>query len=148
MMHPSTKLRYGLRAMVDISIQPRGRPVLVHAIAERQDVSKKYLDQLLAQLRGAGLVRSIRGSRGGYLLARPPEEITVQEIAAALDGAPTLVECVGDPSACARSEFCIAYEFWKDLSELISEKMRKTTLAELARRDGEKRSAGSSMYYI
>jgi Rrf2 family protein len=148
MIHPSTKLRYGLRAMVDISLQPHDRPVLVQSIAERQNVSRKYLDQLLAQLRGAGLVRSIRGSRGGYLLARPPEEITVEEIAAALDGAPTLLECVGDGSACARSEFCIAIDFWRDLSELISDKMKKTTLAELARMDGEKRSAGSDMYYI
>jgi len=148
MMHPSTKLRYGLRAMVDISLQPTDRPVLVQSIAERQNISRKYLDQLLAQLRGAGLVRSIRGSRGGYFLARPPEEITVQEIASALDGAPTLLECVDDASACARSEFCIAIEFWRDLSELISEKMKKTTLVDLARRDGEKRGAGSSMYYI
>jgi len=84
-MKLSTKVRYGVRAMLDLALYQSGRPVLVKSIAEREDLSKKYLESLLAALKSAGLLRSVRGAKGGYLLARPAEEITMEMIAAALE---------------------------------------------------------------
>ena len=90
----STKGRYGVRAMVDLAKRFGEGPVLVRSIAERQEISGKYLHALLASLKSAKLVRSVRGSGGGYALARAPEEIMLNEILEALEGPFSLVDCV------------------------------------------------------
>jgi Rrf2 family transcriptional regulator, cysteine metabolism repressor len=137
-MKLSTKVRYGVRAMVDLAINQEERPVLVKAIAERQSLSKKYLESLLASLKTAGLLRSVRGAKGGYLLARPPEEITLEMVTNALDGPIALTDCIDAPDTCGRARDCATRELWRDLTEALREKLREITLAELARRCAKK----------
>ena len=147
-MRISTKLRYGLRAMVDLAQFDSDGPVLVRNIAKRQGISKKYLDNLLVLLKNAGLVRSVRGAKGGYSLAHPPSKMTVLDIAIALEGAPSLIDCIADPSICDRSDICPTLEFWKNMSGVLENFMAKTTLEELVSQCREKQQSQVQMYYL
>ncbi len=144
-MRLSTKVRYGVRAMLDLALHDAAAAVSSRDVAERQatdvptfvddpSVSEKYMGQLLAQLRTAGLVRSIRGQGGGYQLARSPEEIDVLSVVLAFEGSLSLLECVDDPSVCERSANCAARECWCRLNQALDEPLRTTTLAHLAQR--------------
>ncbi len=133
-MKLSTKVRYGVRAMLDLALYQSERPVLVKAIAEREELSKKYLESLLATLKSAGLLRSVRGAKGGYLLARPAEEITMDMITSALDGPPMLVDCVDNPGICSRARDCVTRDLWRDMTVAMCAKLHETTLAALARK--------------
>jgi len=133
MLRLSTKGRYGIRAMIELAKHPPETPVMMSAIAENQEISRKYLHALLTSLRAAGLVRSVRGAQGGYALTRPPPEITVEEIVAALEGPLSGVDCVVDPSVCHRAETCAAHCLWGDLSRKVKEHLAGITLADLAR---------------
>jgi len=148
MMRISTKFRYGLRAMVDLASNETKGPVLVKQIADRQRISKKYLDNLLASLKNAGLVRSVRGAKGGYSLAKPAAKITVHEAAVALEGAPNLVDCVVDPTVCPHMPYCPTNEFWKSMSETMEKFMRGTTLEDLVQRSREKQEREAQMYFL
>ena len=147
-MKISTKIRYGLRAMIDLGMFQNAGPVLVKSIADRQQISKKYLDNLLMGLKSAGLVRSIRGAKGGYVLAKPMEKITVEDILIALEGPPAFVDCVKDPTCCRRSDGCVAFEFWSQVSETIEELLRKTTIAELVVKQKKMLEQKAVMYYL
>ena len=129
----STRGRYGLRSMVDIAINATGGPVPLRAIAERQGISESYLEQVFALLRKAGLVNAIRGSYGGYVLSKPPEDITVGEIILALEGPLVSVNCVteGEEAACDKKDTCHTQFFWKKLSDQIKEVLSSTTLQDL-----------------
>ena len=131
-MKLSTKVRYGVRAMIDLAQHQSDKPVLVKMISERQEISKKYLESLLASLKAAGLLRSIRGAKGGYLLARDPAEITMEMIVSALDGPPILVECVTHPELCDRSSACSAHGLWEQMTKSLQKTLSNTTLADLA----------------
>lgn len=131
-MKLSTKVRYGVRAMIDLANHQNEEPVLVKSISDRQEISKKYLESLLAVLKAAGLVRSVRGAKGGYRLAQTPEGITLEQITNALDGPPILVECLEDPGLCSRSSSCAARELWGEMTAGLQGKLRDTTLADLA----------------
>ncbi len=133
-MKLSTKVRYGVRAMVDLAVHQGERPVLVKAIAERQTLSKKYLESLLASLKTAGLLRSVRGAKGGYLLARAPEDITIEAVTTALDGPIALADCIDNPEICGRARDCPTRELWRELTDALRARLRSVTLAELARR--------------
>jgi Rrf2 family transcriptional regulator, cysteine metabolism repressor len=147
-MKISTKFRYGLRAMVDLAQYEDGAPVMVKNISDRQGISKKYLDNLLASLKNADLLRSVRGAKGGYVLAKPADKITVEEIAIALEGRPSLVDCVADPESCLRRDICPTNDFWCEMSGVLENFMRNTTLAELARKSKDKVEKASLMYNI
>ncbi len=138
-MKVSTKGRYGLRAMIELAIQFGKGPVLISTIAGNQDISLKYLHAILSRLKSQGLVRSLRGRRGGYVLSRAPARITLQEIVRALEGPMALVDCVADSSICPRASFCITQTVWHDLSHAIDEILDRTTLADLACRVGQPR---------
>ncbi len=137
-MKLSTKVRYGTRAMVDLAMHQGERPVLVKAIAERQSLSKKYLESLLAALKTAGLLRSVRGAKGGYLLARTPDEITLEMVTNALDGPLALTDCIDTPSVCGQARDCVTRELWRDLTDALRAKLREITLADLAKRCAKK----------
>src|SRR5271157_231949 len=108
-MKISTKGRYGLRALMDIAMHARnGLPVFLADVASRQDISGKYLEQIFSTLHRAGLLNTVRGRKGGYLLSRPPEKIRLKEIITVLEGSCTLVDCVTDQAACAKREKCAA----------------------------------------
>jgi Rrf2 family cysteine metabolism transcriptional repressor len=134
----STKGRYGLRAMIDLAAAYGEGPVLVRNIAESQEISSKYLHALLASLKSSGLVRSVRGSGGGFVLAREPASIKLTEILEALEGPLTLVDCVGDQRLCGRAPTCAARDVWIDVSEAIAAVLSGITLADLLARQRKK----------
>jgi Rrf2 family protein len=148
-MKISTKGRYGLRALIDLSINGRsGLPVLLSDIAKRQGISDKYLEQIASQLHRAGLVKTVRGRKGGYLLNRPESEIKLSEVIEVLEGPICVVDCVGEPDICSRSTLCSTRDIWTLLSNKIEETLSSFTLADLAKLQEEKTGKEPSMYYI
>lgn len=142
-MKISTKGRYALRMMLDLAVNSAGAPVPLRDVAQRQDISDKYLEQIVTQLSRAGLVRSVRGAGGGYLLTRPSEEYTVGEILRALEGNLAPVSCVdsGDVCRCERAEQCVTVEVWREIQAAVSGVVDRLTLADLVKRFHEKRAA-------
>ena len=150
MLSIPTKPRYGLRALLDISMNEKpGSPVLLKDIARRQQISERYLEHVVTSLRNAGLVKSIRGSKGGYFLGRPPTEITVMDVFRATAGAPELVECIGKSEACERSDMCATRILWTRVYMAMSKVMEETTLDSLVemQRDLEA-PVDANMFYI
>jgi len=137
-MKLSTKGRYGIRLMIDIASHYNDRPIILKDIAERQDVSEKYLWHLIDSLKIAGLVNATRGARGGYSLTRPPSQITLNDIILATEGDLNIVECVGDPSLCERSDTCVSFDIWKEISDKISETLSNISLQQMVERQREK----------
>ncbi len=133
-MKISTKGRYGLRTLMDISIHQANGPVNLNDIAERQGISSKYLWQIVNLLKTAGLVRGTRGPKGGYVLLRNPSEITMLDVIQILEGPISLVECVDDPDFCDRMESCVTHSVWEEISQAIRATLQKMTLAEILRR--------------
>ncbi len=133
MLKLSTKGRYGLRAMIDLamSYDPNHSPIMMSEIAARQDLSRKYLHALLTPLKNAGLVKSARGAKGGYFLAKAPTEITIGEILTALEGELNIVDCISDNSECRRVSECLARGVWKDLNDAIARLLNNVTLHNL-----------------
>jgi len=134
----STKGRYGLRALIDLAAAYGDGPTLVRTVAENQEISGKYLHALLATLKSAGLVRSVRGSGGGYALARDPAEIRLTEVLEALEGPLVLVDCVSDGELCTRSPKCAARDVWSSVSEAITDVLSAITLKDLLERQQAK----------
>lgn len=124
-MKLSTKGRYGLRAIIDLAMNATEGPVPISSIAERQSLSESYLEQLMAKLKKAGLVTSIRGAQGGYFLAKPSSEISVGDILRALEGDINPVECVGLTAdgklKCRNSSLCVSKYVWKRINDSITE---------------------------
>ncbi len=143
-MRISTRSRYGLRAMVSIA-RSLQNPVSSETLAVREDVSKKYLDRLLNKLRGAGLLTSFKGQGGGYVLARPAEDISVGDIVCTLEDGVRLVPCVDDPTACAKTERCPAQEVWRTVSAAMKEALNGFTLADLADWKPDRGSPGPTL---
>lgn len=131
MLKLSTKARYALRFMIELSRHEGKGLVHLARIAEAQDLSQKYLEQLAMSLRHSGLVNAERGSAGGYELAKSPAEITALQIVQAVEGPIALISCVARPSACDRLPECAAHKLWQRLSEAVSQVLAETTLEEL-----------------
>jgi len=144
-MKLSTRGRYGLRAMLEIALGFEEGPVLTQTISEHQEISRKYLHTLLTTLKGAGLVRSVRGTGGGYVLTRSPSEIRVSEVVSVLEG--SLIDCVGDKNICNRSAQCVTRELWQELSDTIEGFLSQVTLHDLVVRT-RKKEASPQMFYI
>ena len=142
-MKLSTRSRYGIRAMVDLALHYGEGPVLLKDIAARQGISKKYLDQIFTILKASKLVKSVRGSRGGYILAHHPASITLNRIIEALEGSMTPVDCVDTPHLCPRSAYCATRDVWIEVGRSIYRALESVTLQELAQhqRDKEKMAA-------
>lgn len=130
-MRLSTRTRYGMRALLELAIAHKGVPLQIKAIAERQSISNKYLEQLVAMLKTAGLVRSIRGPHGGYVLAKSPAEIKLTDVFKTLEGPILTVECVDDESACSNSADCITRRLWMEINEAILNVLDNKTLGDL-----------------
>ena len=137
-MKLSTKGRYALRLMLDIALQPGEEPVSLRDAAQRQDISVKYLEQLAPSLTRAGLLRSLRGSNGGYLLTRAPADYKVGEILRAAEGELVPVECSRDGTCCSRADRCVTVEVWRDISRAIDAVVDRWTLGDLVERYHEK----------
>jgi len=148
-MKISTKGRYGVRAMMDLATYGKdSSPVFLSDIAKRQGISDKYLEHIFASLNKAGLVKALRGRKGGYMLNKMPSEITLNEILAILEGPCTLVDCVSDPKICQKSNICATRDIWAMLGTKIEETLKTITLATLTEKQKEKMEHETIMYHI
>ncbi len=133
-MKLSTRSRYGTRLMLDMAQHYQEGPIQLGDIAKRQDVSVKYLEQIIIPLKKAHYIESVRGPKGGHVLTRPPEEITVGEIVAVLEDGTSLVECTADTSVCERADSCPTRLLWKEASEAMFDRLKAITLADLVKK--------------
>ncbi len=133
-MKLSTRTRYGIRAIIELAMNYGKGPLQIRVIAQNQDISVKYLEQLMTILRSAGFIRSIRGSKGGYLLARQPSQIRLSDVFDALEGNVTTVECVEDKNYCDRNADCIARQVWAQVQRAIKNVLQSITLQDLVDR--------------
>ena len=133
-MKLSTRGRYGVRLMLDLALRYGEGPILLKDIAQRQEISEKYLWQLINPLKTAGFVNSLRGAHGGYVLGRAPEAISLKEILLVLEGSLCLVDCVDTPSICERSSSCICRDVWEEASKNMQQTLDNTTLATMIER--------------
>jgi Rrf2 family cysteine metabolism transcriptional repressor len=130
-MKLSTRTRYAVRAIIELAQHGNNKPLQLKIIAQRQDISVKYLEQLMAILRSSGFVRSIRGSKGGYLLARAPNQIKLNEVLHRLEGTVSTVECVENEDYCSRSADCAARYLWMQVEQAIEKVLEAVTLQDL-----------------
>jgi Rrf2 family iron-sulfur cluster assembly transcriptional regulator len=133
-MKLSTRSRYGTRLMLDMAQHYNEGPIQLGDIAKRQDISVKYLEQIIIPLKKAHYIESVRGPKGGHILAKAPEEITVGEIVLLLEDGVSLVECTGDTAVCDRADICPTRLLWKEVSEAMFARLQATTLADLVKK--------------
>lgn len=131
-MRLSTRARYGVRLMLQLAESSGKKPVYLKDIANSEEISEKYLSQLMIPLKARGLVTTFRGVHGGYLLGKPASDISMRDIIELLEGVLTLVECVGDPDSCYKTDVCASRVLWSELSSVIFDFLGKYTLEELA----------------
>jgi Rrf2 family protein len=132
-MKISTKGRYALRLMLDLALNNTGEYITIKSIAARQNISEKYLEQIIALLHKAGYVKSVRGSQGGYRLAKEPSEYTVGMILRLTEGSLSPIDCLEDGD-CDRYSECVTREVWKELYDAICNVVDNRTLQELVDR--------------
>ena len=130
-MKLSTRSRYGARILVDLARHRNRGPVQMGEISKRQNISVKYLEQLIRPLKKAKLVASVRGPKGGHLLTEKPENISLGQIVRLFEGQSDLVECVSFPERCAMSDDCQVRLAWRDATRVLYEKLDATTIADL-----------------
>lgn len=139
-MKISTKGRYGLRAFVDLARYSEEIPVSINSISERQDISEKYLEQLMTLLKKAGLVKSIRGAGGGYILAKSAEEISAGDVLRALEGNLEPVACAAyqEGEGCTSQDTCVTKYVWKKISDSIADTVDQIRISELVEESKQK----------
>ncbi len=147
-MKLSTKGRYGTRLMLDLALNYGNGPVLLKDVAERQEISEKYLGHLITPLKAAGLINSSRGAHGGYILARPPEQISLGEVIRAVEGNLSLVECTAAPDVCHRVNFCVTRDIWNEMRNKMMETLESTTLQDMVQRHKQKQKSQPLVYNI
>jgi Rrf2 family transcriptional regulator, iron-sulfur cluster assembly transcription factor len=134
-MKLSSRSRYGTRLMVDMAQHYDQGPLHLANIASRQGISVKYLEQIIIPLKKANYIHSVRGPKGGHVLAKPPGEITVGEIVAVLEDGINLVECLEDNGACQRAEICLTRQVWQEAARAMFAKLYSITLADLVQKE-------------
>jgi len=147
-MKLSTKVRYGTRAMLEMALVYPDESVSVKEMAKRQDLSVKYLEQIMAALKAVGLVRSARGFRGGYTLSQSPAFVKLGDIFRTLDGPLRLADCLDDPAGCPMSGECAARDVWLELQGALEKVLDGTTLQDLADRKRAKTADAPSAFQI
>lgn len=137
-MRLSTKGRYGTRAMLDVALHADEGLVHLKDIADRQEISKKYLEHLVGRLESRGLLRTVRGTAGGVGLPKSPCEISILDVLYALEGSLTPVECVDRPAVCPRCANCATRDLWAELGGIMTGFLGSVTLEELCERQRQK----------
>ena len=127
-MKLSTRGRYSTRLMLELALRYNDGPVFLKDISSSQDISLKYLGQLIIPLKIAGLIKSTRGAHGGYFLAKSPEKINLSEILTAVEGSLDIVECIKSPDICNRSKTCITRKVWEEASKKLYEVFQSITI--------------------
>ena len=145
-MKLSTKGRYGLRAIIDLARYSETEPVSISSIAARQEISERYLEQLVALMKKAGLVKSIRGASGGYVLARPAAEISVGDVLRALEGSLEPVKCpaFSHEEECMAAGGCVTKYVWQKINDSINQTVEEIHLDELVEESRELNPSGST----
>ena len=133
-MKLSTRTRYGMRAIIELAVGDRKGPLQLKVIAQHQEISVKYLEQLMVVLKSAGFVRSIRGAKGGYVLAKAPNQIKLSDIFHCLEGPVSTVECVENEDYCRRAADCVARQVWTQVQEAIEGVLQSITLQDVVDR--------------
>ena len=134
-MKISTKGRYGLRIMMDLAQNEGDKPRMISDICKAQSLSEKYVSRLIVELRKAGMINSVRGAGGGYMLKRQPKHITLLEIIETMEGPMSIVSCVTCPHKCKRANNCVAREVWSELNEKIKRDFESLTLQDILDRN-------------
>jgi len=145
----NTKTRYGLRTMIELAVQGNGKGVLQKEISERQEISFKYLDQIIASLKASGLIANADGRMSGYTITKDPAKISVYDIYKAFEHELYIIDCLEDEGICRRDRLCAVREFWNDLNNLIVEYLKSKKLNELALKQEEiNESEAANMFHI
>jgi Rrf2 family cysteine metabolism transcriptional repressor len=147
-MKLSMRVRYGLRALLELATHYGEGSVLIKHVAANQGISIHYLEQLVMALKAAGLVKSQRGAKGGIMLSKPPSGITLSEAVAALGGLTSLAECIDNRSACTRSNFCAMRDVWAEMNQSMINVIEAKTLQDIVELQRKKSSAQTVMYNI
>ncbi|WP_409967289.1 Rrf2 family transcriptional regulator [Bengtsoniella intestinalis] len=132
----STKGRYALRVMVDIATYSNGQYLSLRDVAERQEISMKYLESIVAALCRQELLESLRGKLGGYRLSKPLEDYTLGQILKATEGTMAPVACLAEPGACKNGEHCPSLPVWQELDRIIDEYLESVSLVSVLERGG------------
>lgn len=130
-MKLSTKGRYGLKAMFELALDTSEKPVPLKVIAKKQDISEQYLEQIFSSLKKADLVKSVRGSQGGYFLSKKKAEITVGDVLRVLEGDFALTDCLSDNDSCKNSQSCVTKLVWEKMKNSIEVAMDAITLKDM-----------------
>ncbi|EHG20906.1 hypothetical protein HMPREF9334_01199 [Selenomonas infelix ATCC 43532] len=138
-MKLSTKGRYSVTALYELALHYGEGVVPLKTIAQTQQISENYLEQLMSPLRRAGLVESVRGAQGGYTLALPPEEVTIGRIITAVEGPIALVDCLltgtdAEGRSCVRAGHCVTRQVWAEVRDSINSVLNNISLADLIQR--------------
>jgi Rrf2 family protein len=147
-MKLSTRGRYATLALLDLALHQGQRPAQLKDIAQRQEISLPYLEHLVTPLIAGGIVRSIRGARGGVWLAKAPEEIKLSEVLQLVEGSTAPVECIDNPGVCSRSASCVTRDVWSELKKAMDDVLESTTLQDLVERHKQKEPPEPAMYYV
>ncbi|MCD6080111.1 MAG: hypothetical protein DRP73_02280 [Candidatus Omnitrophota bacterium] len=139
-MKLSTRARYGVRMMLELGVNYGKGPTYLREVAEKEDISEKYLSQLVLPLKSANLITAERGIKGGYILKKSPENITLREIVEALEGKLSIVPCINEPALCNRVSLCVTRDVWKKVEEAIISTLEKITLQDLVKTYREKQN--------
>jgi len=137
-----------MRAMLDLALHYGEGPILLRDIAQRQQISERYLEHLILSLKTAGLVNSVQGARGGFTLAKPPSQIRLLEVLQSSEGLIAPVECVLNPKLCSRASFCVTRDLWLEMKAAITGILASKTLQDLVQWQREKEQPKAAMYYI
>ena len=130
-MKLSTRSRYGTRLILDMAQHHGGKPIQLSEIAKRQNISLKYLEQIIRPLKKAEYIESFRGSKGGHKLSKAPDKISVGEIVALLEGGDTLTQCTRDPHSCDRMDECLTRYVWQEASIAMFDRLNNITFSQL-----------------
>ena len=130
-MKLSSRSRYGFRALLELAIAHGSGPLQIRTIAERENISNKYLEQLIAMMKSAGLVKSVRGPKGGYLLAKAPNEIRLSKVFTTLEGPLVVEECLEHAEYYPRCTDCVTRQVWLDMHNAIMGVLESMTLQDL-----------------
>jgi Rrf2 family protein len=143
MIKLSTKGRYGTRLMLNLALHYNAgqEPVILKNVSKEEEISIRYLEQIIIPLKLSKLVKSIRGAGGGYILTQPPSELKLIEIIEALEGPIALVDCIDDLDYCDRMPRCATYEVWKKATNLLRDYFSNTTLQDLVEMSKKKKPA-------
>ncbi|MHC4186886.1 MAG: RrF2 family transcriptional regulator [Planctomycetota bacterium] len=139
-MKLSTRARYGIRAMLELAQNEGKGPMQIKRIGQHQEISVKYLEQLLAILKSGGFVRSIRGAKGGYMLAEAADKIRLSNVFNCLEGPLITTECLEDDEYCHRAADCVTRELWADVQNAVKDVLDSFTLQDLVDKAKDKKN--------